>query len=208
MSWQDAQAMTTAKLVEWLDRQYRAVVEADLFSRYAERLSFDDHWQDLLLYVWNKALTAEYWEHENHLLGWMYGFLLRARRFDAARRSKAQRERFLPIGYATLFGELAELELHRLSMRPVVEREPKPTQLGPSVEWLKQAFADLSPRRKRAVELCIFNDLTVNQAAEIDGCTKNAMNKARHLALTELRLAAEGKPYRTINGYIVELEAA
>lgn len=206
MTWDEIKGLVCVDFLAWLDRTCRCdtIAAVERMGGWYRGGDLDASWQELALYVFNQAATAERWNDRQHLTSWCVWFVRKSVVNQRRRGSQSYRHARARLAYARTFSELTEAELASLQARPVAERETTPDQLGPSTGWLSKALDDLTPRRRRAIDLCVLGDLTVNQAAEIDGCTKNAMNKARHLALAGLRFAAEGKAYRTEGGYVVE----
>lgn len=206
MTWDEVTTMPSSDFLAWLDRTYRAKVirAVERSHRYYASGDPDEAWQELLLWAHNTAATAASWKNGGHVFAWAVGFVRRSIGYARRRAAMSSRHCHLPIGYGRLFTELTDAELAKLAVMPVEKPETNPGELGPSTGWLKQALDDLTPRRRRAIDLCIVGEQTVNQAADLVGCTKNAMNKARHLGLAQLRAAANGNACRTVGGYIVE----
>ncbi len=202
MTWDEVCAMPTREFLDWYHRNYcdRVKGVVDSFGWLYRVGDYEEAWQEVLLRVYSNAWQADRWECETHLMGWSVLKVQRLLYYQYSHKSTHEKMRRLAPGYGILFSELAQEELDRIAMHPVVEREGRPDQLGPSEGWLTKAMDDLTPRRRRAIELCVFNDLTVNQAAELVGVKPDAMCKARRIGLDCLRYAAQGVPYKVFKG--------
>lgn len=207
MKFDDMIGRPTNEFLDWFDRKYYAIIEADQYGKHWCDDSFNDCWTNLLMYWHRRSLVADDFENEYAVLGTACSSLLTMRTKLATQGAGATHRRGVVVAgrYACLFSELVEEGLDRLKFMAAPEPKTKPDQLGPSENWLSQALQDLSPCRRRAIELCVLQDHTVNQAADLVACTKNAMKKARHNGLLALKMRLQGKDVRTINGYVVEV---
>lgn len=194
----------TIEFVDWFDRTYRAMYDHQCMRRRWFDSSFDEAWQMLQMQRYQNGAVAEDWNSLDHLLSATYLTLYRMRQTSCTQGKAPTHSRGIVADgrYARLFSELGDHALQAILMRPVVERQKSSDELSPAVGWLTKLIEELSPRRRQAIELCVVGGYSVNEAAKLVGSTKNAVNKARHNALAQLRLRAEGVDVKHVNGYV------
>lgn len=208
---------TTAELVEWFDHHVRepVIAAASRRDRRTPDLELYEAWSAVLMCLHEKAWTPDAFRDDVHAFSWASAFLYRALKFQ---RGKEAQRRFTQQGdhrWAIMHISALESEYVEQTLSLAVkESVPYVPDLGPARDWLRQALADLTPKKRDAVQLMIVGGFTQSEAAELVGgsVAPTTMKARKHAALKDLRqaaasLAVEGVPYRVVHGHPVELVA-
>lgn len=210
MTWDQVTALPCVDFLAWVDQHFRCRVVSALLRRVksCSMVDAEDSWQALMLSIWHGNRTAAEWSDAEHLQRFLHAGMFRQLRWAWGRAATTRR-------YKSTAKLMSELESEQVQQTlELIAREPTPPpSMSSSVNWFSAALADLTPKQRRAVELCIVGDMPNRDADTLDACTpgtmKDRIRSVRQRIAKHIFTDAMGQRfYVGSDGHLYTMEAA
>lgn len=184
------EGLPTNDVVAWLDHHLREMIIERLKSTF-HRQSLDDlyeGWSACIIFVYEQALTGNYWDGLDHVIGWCFSFarsrVKYIRMFGPHQRFGQQADTF-----AIAISQLEDEQFGRLLEFADTKLQHKPA-LGRSVDWLTEAIADLKPKQREAIDLILHAGHESYTASEYLGRSTQTINHSKISAMYRIAIAS------------------
>lgn len=184
LTWHDLQSQGADVFIDWVHHTIFPAIERRFCSD-----RFEEAWQHVMFKWWENQTTADFFDSPEHVKASLVATIKHAcTRRNGGNSCGLQPGIRLDGKIAISFGDLgSEGIVFEDSIPDRLPISSSGTIVSDRARDLWAEYHRLPPMQRLAVEMCVLGELTVGQAAELDGCSVNTMNQRRYQAIRRLR---------------------
>lgn len=195
------QGKPTEEFLQYVQDELHGPISRTFYheSRRLPELDFESAWAEILLSIWNKAKTADDFEHFVHLHKWCCVVTTTQLKFQRIGRMNRGRSKINSFQVSNTIN-ITDLEVYQVEQlmesRFPLEQPSQHDQMGLSQGWLKEAIESLTKKQRDAFLTMTLCNLTYKEYGEEVGRTpqtihinvQSAKRKIREKAPEEWRI--------------------